>query len=137
MAARSALRQCIEAVHAAPCQKTYAAVADTSCANCPLRALPLFIAPEAGELALVQSLKRGERSLAAGETLIDEGQTDGPLFTLLRGWAFRFKTLSDGRRQILNILLAGDFIGVQQTPTPGSLAALLLAGGVATRRRRA
>jgi CRP-like cAMP-binding protein len=32
----------------------------------------------------------------------------------LSGWAFRFKTLSDGRRQILNFLLAGDFIGVQQ-----------------------
>ncbi len=30
------------------------------------------------------------------------------------GWAFRCKTLCDGRRQILNFLLAGDFIGVQQ-----------------------
>ena len=33
---------------------------------------------------------------------------------MLGGWAFRFKTLSDGRRQILNFLLPGDFIGVQQ-----------------------
>ena len=33
---------------------------------------------------------------------------------MLSGWGFRFKTLSDGRRQILNFLLAGDFIGVQQ-----------------------
>lgn len=51
---------------------------------------------------------------AAGATLPLEGQTDAPLYTLLSGWAFRFKTLSDGRRQILNFLLAGDFIGVQQ-----------------------
>jgi len=36
------------------------------------------------------------------------------LYTLQHGWAFRFKTLSDGRRQILSFLLAGDFIGVQQ-----------------------
>jgi CRP-like cAMP-binding protein len=50
----------------------------------------------------------------AGETLIHEGQTDSPLYTLLQGWAFRYKTLSDGRRQILTFLLAGDFIGVQQ-----------------------
>jgi len=62
----------------------------------------------------VQSLKRREMSLAAGETLIHEGQTDAPLFTLRQGWAFRFKTLSDGRRQILSFLLPGDFIGVQQ-----------------------
>jgi CRP-like cAMP-binding protein len=66
------------------------------------------------ELALVQALKQRERSLRAGETLIHEGQTDAPLYTLLSGWGFRFKTLSDGRRQILNFLLAGDFIGVQQ-----------------------
>jgi CRP-like cAMP-binding protein len=52
--------------------------------------------------------------LRAGETLILEGQIDAPLFTLLDGWAFRFKTLKDGRRQILNLLLPGDFIGVQQ-----------------------
>jgi CRP-like cAMP-binding protein len=79
-----------------------------------LRALPLFLPHTANELALVQSLKRREQRLAAGETLIHEGQTDTRLYTLLDGWAFRFKTLSDGRRQILNFLLAGDFIGMQQ-----------------------
>ena len=62
----------------------------------------------------MQSLKRREILVRAGETLIHEGQTDAPLYTLIEGWAFRFKTLSDGRRQILNFLLAGDFIGVQQ-----------------------
>ena len=46
--------------------------------------------------------------------IIHEGQSDAPLYTLLSGWAFRYKTLSDGRRQILNFLLPGDFIGVQQ-----------------------
>jgi len=76
--------------------------------------LPLFLAHSAEEVDLVQSLKRREVRLSAGETLIHEGQTDAPLHTLLDGWAFRFKTLRDGRRQILNFLLAGDFIGVQQ-----------------------
>jgi len=88
--------------------------ADTPCKDCPLRALPLFLPHTASELALVQSLKRRELVLAEGDTLIHEGQTDTRLFTLLEGWAYRFKTLSDGRRQILNFLLAGDFIGVQQ-----------------------
>lgn len=87
---------------------------EVRCSECPLRALPLYIAHSPEELALVQSLKRRELSMGAGETLIHEGQTDAPLYTLLSGWAFRFKTLSDGRRQILSFLLAGDFIGVQQ-----------------------
>ena len=30
------------------------------------------------------------------------------------GWAFRYKSLSDGRRQILDFLLPGDLIGLQQ-----------------------
>jgi CRP-like cAMP-binding protein len=84
------------------------------CIECPLRALPLFLPHTEDELALVQFLKRRELVLEAGETLIHEGQTDTRLYTLLHGWAYRFKTLSDGRRQILNFLLGGDFIGVQQ-----------------------
>lgn len=90
------------------------ATTDTPCIRCPLRTLPLFLANDKEELALVQSLKKREHRVAAGGTLIREGETDAPLYTLLSGWAFRFKTLSDGRRQILNFLLAGDFIGVQQ-----------------------
>ena len=84
------------------------------CNQCPLRPLALFSANSTEEISLVQSLKKRSLRLGAGETLIHEGQTDAPLYTLLSGWAFRFKTLSDGRRQILNFLLAGDFIGVQQ-----------------------
>ncbi len=87
---------------------------DTPCRDCPLRPLPLFLTHTAEEVELVQSLKRREMRVGAGETLIHEGQTDAPLYTLLSGWAFRFKTLRDGRRQILSFLLAGDFIGVQQ-----------------------
>jgi CRP-like cAMP-binding protein len=86
----------------------------TPCIDCPLRALPLFLSHTEEELALVQFLKRREITLEPGDTLIHEGQSDTRLFTLLEGWAYRFKTLSDGRRQILNFLLAGDFIGVQQ-----------------------
>ena len=87
---------------------------EVPCLECPLRRLPLFIGHTEEELELVQSLKRRTQALGAGETLIHEGQTDAPLYTLLEGWAFRYKTLSDGRRQILSFLLAGDYIGVQQ-----------------------
>ena len=87
---------------------------EVACRDCPLRRLPVFLPHSDAELKLLQSLKRREDSFDAGATVIGEGQTDAPLYTLLEGWAFRYKTLSDGRRQILNFLLAGDFIGVQQ-----------------------
>jgi CRP-like cAMP-binding protein len=91
-----------------------AAVKPVPCQECPLRALPLFMPHSVEELSTIESLRREQVVFDAGMPIIHEGQADAPLYTLFAGWAFRFKTLSDGRRQILNFLLPGDFIGVQQ-----------------------
>jgi len=91
------------------------------CQQCPLRTLPLFVPMDTDELALIQSLKHRELRRGSGESIIDEGAADAPLYTLFSGWAFRYKTLSDGRRQILNFLLPGDFIGVQQKMTDAAV----------------
>ena len=53
------------------------------------------------------------RSIASGTDIIHAGQDDAELFTLFSGWAFRYKSLEDGRRQILNFILPGDLIGLQ------------------------
>ncbi len=65
------------------------------------------------ELKFVSSFKRGELVAEAGSSILTEGAHSAQLFTLLSGWAFRFKTLEDGRRQILNYCLPGDLIGLQ------------------------
>lgn len=85
-----------------------------SCLNCPLRALPAVAASTAEEVRTIESLRESQSRLRAGATVLREGQRDGRLATLFSGWAFRYKTLRDGRRQILNFLLPGDFIGLQQ-----------------------
>jgi CRP/FNR family transcriptional regulator, anaerobic regulatory protein len=64
-------------------------------------------------LSAIQSFREDTRVVEAGRAVIDEFRPSPQLFTLYSGWAFRFKTLSDGRRQILSFLLPGDFIGVQ------------------------
>jgi CRP-like cAMP-binding protein len=84
------------------------------CAECPLRKLGTFSPNTAEEISFIQSFKRGEVSLKAGNLLVREGVNSGELYTLLRGWAFRYRTLSNGNRQILNFLLPGDFIGLQE-----------------------
>src|SRR6201992_1310330 len=68
-------------------------------------------APE--ELRFVSSFKRGELVAEPGSMILAEGAHSAQLFTLLSGWAFRYKTLEDGRRQILNYCLPGDLIGLQ------------------------
>lgn len=85
-----------------------------SCRACGLRDFPAFteLPPEA-----VDAIDRTRSHTTvgrAGSTLIRERQRNSQLFTLYAGWAFRYKTLADGRRQILNFLLPGDLIGLQQ-----------------------
>ena len=83
------------------------------CADCPLRALPRFRAFSKGEVGFVQSFKQGELTVEPGGTIIQEETNSPHLYTVLQGWAFRYKTLEDGRRQILNFVLPGDFVGLQ------------------------
>jgi len=86
----------------------------TACDACPLRQLDVFRRLPAEQVAFIQSMKRGERGYEAGATLVKEGARNAELFTVLDGWAFRYKTLEDGSRQILNFLLPGDLIGLQK-----------------------
>lgn len=83
------------------------------CENCGLRANPAFIPVSADELCTIESFRLGTRLVEAGGSIIEEHRVSPHLFTLYDGWAFRFKTLSDGRRQIVGFLLPGDFIGLQ------------------------
>ncbi len=83
------------------------------CDDCALRRLEAFLPASAEELQAIQSFRLGARRVAAGGVIVEEHRRSAELFTLYAGWAFRYKTLSDGRRQILNFLLPGDFIGLQ------------------------
>ncbi|MDT7835040.1 Crp/Fnr family transcriptional regulator [Aquabacterium sp. OR-4] len=113
------------APHQRPATRVPAPISDPPCASCPLRALPCFQPVRAEELQTIDQLKQAELPFAAGSTLIAEGGDDSPLYTLLQGWAFRAKGLADGRRQILGVLLPGDFIGLQQRMTERSQHAVL------------
>ncbi|MFC3308851.1 Crp/Fnr family transcriptional regulator [Blastomonas aquatica] len=44
--------------------------------------------------------------------LLRQGDCTSALFILLKGWAIRYKTLEDGRRQILSVLLPGDIFDI-------------------------
>ena len=78
-----------------------------------MRGNPAFLQVPDDEVRTIESFRSGTRVVDAGASIVDEVRTSPQLFTLYSGWAFRFKTLSDGRRQILGFLLPGDFIGLQ------------------------
>ncbi len=87
----------------------------TPCEQCPLRSLRIFREFSTEELNFVSRFKRGELVVDAGASILVEGSHSAHLFTVLSGWGFRYKTLEDGRRQILNYVMPGDLVGLQGT----------------------
>ena len=83
------------------------------CDECGLRKNPAFIPVSHEALRAIESFRTGTRVVDAGQSIIDEHRPSPHCYTLYSGWAFRYKTLSDGRRQILFFLLPGDFVGLQ------------------------
>ena len=85
----------------------------TDCANCPLRVMPLFIPFTPEELAFMRRFKRREETFGANKTVLYEGERSATLYTVLSGMGTRSVLLEDGRRQVLNFVFPGDFIGLQ------------------------
>src|SRR5919106_2754518 len=83
------------------------------CEKCPLRDVHALREFSAKELEFVSEFKSGELNVQAGTNILLQGTNSAHLYTILSGWAFRYKMLPDGRRQILNYALPSDFLGLQ------------------------
>ena len=91
------------------------------CKHCPLRHTGAFTHNTDEEIDFIQGIRTRQMKIAAGSVVLRQGDTGKELYTLLSGWAFRYATLKDGRRQIFNFLLPGDFIGLQHQLADASL----------------
>jgi CRP-like cAMP-binding protein len=75
------------------------------------RKLSHLVALRPGEIAVLREFQANARRAARGREIIVEGRKYDSLMVLLEGAAVRYRVLQDGRRQILNVILPGDFIG--------------------------
>ncbi len=85
----------------------------TKCEHCPLRRRNLFTSMTREEVIVMQKFKVGELVVDAGAPILMEGSNSPQLFTALHGMGLRHKTLENGKRQVVNLILPGDFIGLQ------------------------
>ena len=73
--------------------------------------------PERDEIDVFEEAREITFDIAAGALAGFQGAKVDRLrelfYTLLHGWAFRYKMLDDGRRQILNFALPADMVGLQ------------------------
>jgi CRP-like cAMP-binding protein len=65
----------------------------------------------AADRAVIDALQSPVRTVARNRELIRSGQRYDGLLILIEGIAIRSRVFHDGRRQILNIAIAGDIIG--------------------------
>lgn len=86
-----------------------AAVSPSIPAITRLRTLTPLDAPA---IAALDDASRRPRTFRARREVLAEGARIEEVLLILSGWAARVRILEDGRRQILDFLLPGDFIGL-------------------------
>ena len=85
----------------------------TVCADCSIRRLALFHGVPEADLEWTQAFRSGQYKVKARREVYREAQPGEYLFTIYHGWFALYKTLNNGKRQILRIALPGDMIGFQ------------------------
>ena len=74
-----------------------------------LRKLRAFLAPSRAEVEAIEDIERQFVRVPANRHLADEGARATHVQVICDGWAMRYNVLRDGRRQIANLLVPGDF----------------------------
>lgn len=75
-----------------------------------VRRLDSFSALSEPEIQTVRAMFTGSRRVPAGDDIVCEGEVSASVSLILEGLACRYKTMSDGRRQIMGFLLPGDLV---------------------------
>ncbi|WP_144861775.1 Crp/Fnr family transcriptional regulator [Mesorhizobium sp. J18] len=77
------------------------------------RKLGTYLPLDADELGILQRLANPRTIFSAGREIAQEGQNDHAAYILHDGWACSYKRLHDGGRQVINIQIPGDFLGLR------------------------
>ncbi|WP_245729296.1 Crp/Fnr family transcriptional regulator [Salinihabitans flavidus] len=80
-----------------------------------MRKLSAFVALSDDDLEILARFHRRRRTFPSGHELVHEGHRNQSAFILAEGWAFSYKMLPNGDRQIVDFQIPGDFLGLRST----------------------
>ncbi len=83
------------------------------CLACPLADCEALHQPPADVRQWIAAFRHGEMRFTRGEQVFAQGTRPTFLYTVLSGVLMRTRLLEDGRRQIINFMFPGDFLGLQ------------------------
>ena len=104
-----------------------AEAAPLSCELCAIGRHAFYAPAIANTPNAITTRRYSQTVLPPRRTILQEGEVPKRVYTLYSGWAYRFRTLADGGRQILSFFIPGDFLAIQAvkpTPLPFSIKAL-------------
>src|SRR5260370_11987127 len=82
------------------------------CEQCPPRRRTFFRPFSEHELSFITEMKTDHIVVVPRSDTMREDEVGGPVYTLFEGWAIRYHRLPHGARQILDIVLPGDTVGI-------------------------
>ncbi len=78
-----------------------------------LRRISFYADLDTTDQQVIVQLDGRVQHFAKNTEIVDAGQEMDSVLIVKEGWAIRYKSLEDGRRQVLNILLPGDMFDLQ------------------------
>ena len=81
--------------------------------NALARKLGNFLRLSPGELDCLMQLQSVRETVTASTDIVHEGQKGHRAYILQSGWAYCYKLLPDGGRQVITFSLPGDFMGLR------------------------
>ena len=81
--------------------------------NALVRKLSNFIRLSPEELGCLTEIQSNPAKIAAKTELVHEGQTGHRAYILQSGWAYAYKLLPDGGKQVITFSVPGDFMGIR------------------------
>lgn len=82
--------------------------------SCIVRHFQHFRTLSDSDIELLQTLEQGPVRYRKNSLVWSENEEESHFFTLTSGWACAFHNLEDGSRQILDIFVPGDIIGLRE-----------------------
>lgn len=82
--------------------------------SCIIRHFSHYASLSDEEKRLLNALEYAPTKVAAGQVLWQEGQAAQEFCTIRSGWAFTYRHLEDGGRQIIDVYLPGDIVGLRE-----------------------
>ncbi len=76
------------------------------------RKLASFVPLTPDEIPVLREIGSATRSVRRRQDLVTEGKKYRALFLVIEGILMRYRILRDGRRQVVNLVMPGDFAGV-------------------------